>query len=221
MFIGHYAPTFLIKKAEPKIPLWILFIAVQFTDIIWDLLILLGVEKANIVTSLPSNPLELYYMPFSHGLLSVLAYTLLICVILFFLPYFKERRKQIGWIGFAVFSHWILDLLVHRPDLPLLFNQFKIGFALWNYPLFALSLEIGLFIFGAIIYYNSILTKQRKGIALFVLFTVLAGIVQIGSAFSPPSSVYEVAIPALCFYLFSAAFMFKVEKNEPIKQAIS
>ena len=72
MFIGHYGPSFALKAIRPAIPLWLLFVAVQLVDIGWALLVLLGVERVRIVPGITaSNPLDLYYMPYTHSLAAV------------------------------------------------------------------------------------------------------------------------------------------------------
>lgn len=69
MFIGHYGPAFVIKSIRPAIPIWLLFIAVQIVDVAWAVLVLLGIEKVRIVPGITaSNPLDLYYMPYTHSL---------------------------------------------------------------------------------------------------------------------------------------------------------
>ena len=77
MFIGHYGPSFACKAAKPAIPLWVLFLAVQFVDIVWSILVLLGIEKVRIVPGFTAtNPLDLYYMPYTHSLLAAAIWAL-------------------------------------------------------------------------------------------------------------------------------------------------
>ena len=77
MFVGHYGPSFAIKSVRRGIPLWLLFVAVQLLDFGWAVLVLLGVEKVRIVPGITaSNPLDLYYMPYTHGLPGSLAFSL-------------------------------------------------------------------------------------------------------------------------------------------------
>src|ERR1700694_2372461 len=152
MFIGHYGPSFAIKAIRPAIPLWPLFIAVQLVDVAWAVLVLLGVEKVRIVPGITaSNPLDLYYMPYTHSLAAaiLLAGAAIVCG--------KPLRGVRDWsaavlVGVAVFSHWFLDFLVHRPDLALYDNRAKVGLGLWNHPVIALSLE-ALFLFGGMVLY--------------------------------------------------------------------
>jgi hypothetical protein len=119
MFVGHYGPSFAIKAIRPSIPLWLLFIAVQLVDVVWAVLVLLGIEKIRIVPGVTaSNPLDLYYMPYTHSLAAAVLWAAAAIALCKSLPGVGTWRTA-AWIGLAVFSHWILDLLVHRPDLPL------------------------------------------------------------------------------------------------------
>src|SRR5712664_805022 len=127
MFVGHYGVSFAAKRADPTIPLWVLFIAVQFLDVLWAPFVLLGIEKVRIVPGITaSNPLDLYYMPYSmpysHSLVGALVWS---CVgwLAYQLAARPARWQVSAVVGFAVFSHWLLDLAVHRPDLPLWDNS--------------------------------------------------------------------------------------------------
>src|SRR5882724_4617669 len=131
MFVGHYGVSFAARRSAASVPLWVLFIAVQLLDVAWAPLVLLGVEKVRIVPGITaSNPLDLYYMPYTHSLLA----TLLWSAGAYFLCRLLAPRglgEAAGLVlALAVFSHWILDLLVHRPDLPLYDNTAKVGLGL-------------------------------------------------------------------------------------------
>ena len=152
MFVGHYGPSFAIKSLQPAIPIWLLFIAVQLVDVVWALLVLLGIEKVRITPGITaSNPFDLYYMPYTHSLVAAIVWSMAAAVAVRLLARLATRRAGI-WIGIAVFSHWVLDFLVHRPDLPLYDDTMKVGLGLWNYPIVALSLEAGLLFGGMILY---------------------------------------------------------------------
>ena len=148
MFVGHYGVSFAAKKAEPRVPLWVLFIAVQVLDVLWAPFVLLGIEKVRIVPGITaSNPLDLYYMPYTHSLLAAIGWS----VVAFLAYRFAVRSappRAAAIVGLAVFSHWVLDFLVHRPDLPLYDNTAKVGLGLWNLPAVAFGLEAVL-LFGA------------------------------------------------------------------------
>ena len=115
MFIGHYGPAFGAKAALRQIPLWVLFVAVQWMDVVWSVLVMLGIEKVRIVPGLmQGSALDLYYMPYTHGIAGALALSALLGAIVAL--FFRENRRAVFWIVAAcVFSHWILDLVVHKP----------------------------------------------------------------------------------------------------------
>jgi hypothetical protein len=114
MFVGHYGPSFAGNALKKSIPLWVLFVAVQLLDVFWSVFVLLGVEKVRIVPGITkTNPLDLYYMPYTHSLDGALVFALAAG-----LAYWLLRRVD-GWLGAAVvsaavFSHWILVLLGHK-----------------------------------------------------------------------------------------------------------
>ena len=127
MFVGHYGPSFAAKALKQSIPLWILFIAVQWVDVMWSVFVLLGIEKVRIVPGFTAtNPLDLYYMPYTHSLLAAILWSLGAAVAYRAVPKLGSWVTA-GIVGAAVFSHWVLDLIVHRPDLPLYDNSAKVG----------------------------------------------------------------------------------------------
>lgn len=215
MLIGHYGPAFIIKSIDKKVPLWMLFIAVQVPDIIWGTLILLGVEKSTLNEGLSSNPLVLSYMPYSHGMVSTIIYSLVIVGILMLFPYFRKNKKIAWWLGAAVFSHWILDFISHRPDLPLIGNTMKVGLGLWNYPTWATIIEVGLFLGGAVWYAISVKGFKKWATWLFWGFVVISVVASSfrGEAMGT-TNVNSVAISALLFYAISTLIIYFVEKKE-------
>src|SRR5262249_2739099 len=116
LFVGHYGVGFAGKKNAPSTPLWMLFLAVQLLDVIWAPLVLLGIEKLSIVPGITkSNALFLYYMPYTHSLVAAVLWSAVAFVVYrFFAGREKEREALV--VAVAVFSHWVLDFLVHRPD---------------------------------------------------------------------------------------------------------
>src|ERR1700716_4465167 len=152
MFVGHYGPSLAAKAARNSIPLWVLFIAVQLLDVFWSFFVLLGIEKVRIVPGITaSNPLDLYYMPYTHSLVAAILWAAAAIVLCRLLLGVRDWPAA-AWVGVAVFSHWVLDFLVHRPDLPLYDNSFKVGLGLWNYPVFAFPLEIAVLFSGMYFY---------------------------------------------------------------------
>jgi hypothetical protein len=217
MFVGHYSVAFAAKSERNKIPLWVLFVAVQLLDFLWAPFVLLGIEKVRFVPGITAtNALDLYYMPYTHSLIGALFWSVVAFAI-----------YKIGWrniasnsaallVGFAVFSHWLLDLVVHRPDLPIYDDSLKVGFGLWNYRGIEFVLEIGILLIGAVLYLKRNAAIARKiGIIIFVAALVL---IQTSNTFlrRPPNSDCAFAITALVFYTVFAVIAFLLEKRRVI-----
>src|ERR1700744_6482171 len=163
MFIGHYGPAFAAKPIAKAVPLWLLFIAVQWLDVCWSTLVLMGVEKVRIVPGFTEgSPLDLYFMPYTHGLIGALILSLVFGAIA--LLFVRDRRVAVlAVVAGAVFSHWLLDLVVHVPDLPLLGDSDKVGFGLAPWMWISLPLELATMIGGAILYARFVPSKTRFG----------------------------------------------------------
>lgn len=142
MFVGHYAAALAARAVEPRAPLWSYVLGCQAIDIAWSALVLAGVEKASVDPTLPGSSLVLSYMPYTHGLPTALLWSVAVGAGLMLL--LKAPRRVGVILGLVVFSHWIFDLIVHRPDLPLLWDGPMVGFGLWNNPLPEQVLELGL-----------------------------------------------------------------------------
>ena len=208
MLTGHYGPAFIIKAIDKKVPLWMLFIAVQVPDIFWGSFILLGIERADINPSLPSNPLDLYYMPYSHGLVSSVIYSLLAVGFLMLFRYFRQNKAAAWWIGAAIFSHWLLDFLSHRPDLPVIGDSMKIGMGLWNHPTAAVIIEGAIFLGGAIWYAIRVGGFKRWAgwlFWIFIIFSLLGG--SFREMVMSPTSLTMVTIVALSFSIFATVLI--------------
>ena len=205
MFIGHYGPAFAIRAIRPAVPIWLLFIAVQIVDVAWALLVLLGIEKVRIVPGITaSNPLDLYYMPYTHSLAAAVLWAVVAIVLCKPLPGVRTWPAA-AWVGLAVFSHWVLDWLVHKPDLPLYDDTMKVGLGLWNFPAIALFLE-ALLLFGGMTMYlrrsTAINAVGRLGPPVFgVLMLAIQCYVFFGP---PPTSPAAAATTALVAYVVFA-----------------
>src|SRR5205809_7053702 len=153
MFVGHYGVSFAAKRGDRTIPLWALFLAVQLLDVFWSVFVVAGLEKVRITPGITaSNPLDLYYMPYTHSLVAALLWSLGAYVADRAIRAFGPSHRAALLVALAVFSHWMLDLVVHRPDLPLYDNTAKVGLGLWNYPAPAFLLEVAA-LFGAMFLY--------------------------------------------------------------------
>lgn len=206
MFIGHYGPALAAKPLEKRLPLWLLFIAVQWLDVIWSALVMLQVEKLRIVKGFTEgSSLDLYYMPFTHGLLGALALSAVLGAIAAL--FYRDRRTTIALVvAGAVFSHWLLDLVVHVPDLPLLDDSYKVGFGLWRYLWLSFPLELALLVAGAWLYARTVPSTTRFGDSALWLFVAFMTLVETYGTFGPePSSPIAEAETALVAYVVLAA----------------
>ncbi len=152
MFVGHYSASFIGKAAAPRVPLWIFLLAAQLVDVAWVIFILTGVERFHLDPSLPSNPLVLDHMPFTHSLVGTIGWAGLAAVAVAAAPRYGSARAAIA-VAVVVCSHWVLDVLVHRPDMTLAGGEPRLGLALWNQPTLAFALEV-LLLAGAAGFYT-------------------------------------------------------------------
>jgi hypothetical protein len=199
MFIGHYGPAFGAKAAAPRIPLWVLFVAVQFLDVVWSILVLCGVEKLRIVPGLmQGSALDLYYMPYTHGLIGALALSILFAAAV--AAFFREQRGRVFLVcALAVFSHWILDLVVHRPDL-WIYDGVKLGFGLWRWIWISLPLELATLLAGAWLYARYVPARRGGNVWLWLVVAAMTA-VELYVAFGPePASPAAEAQSALTAY---------------------
>jgi len=142
MFVGHYAAAFAAKAIEPKAPMWTLAAAAQLVDIGWSAFIIAGIERASVDPALPGSTLVLEHMPWTHSLPAALVWSIAAALLVKLLLRLPVWASVV--VGLTVFSHWLLDWLVHRPDLELWIGGPRVGLALWNYPVPEQALEIGL-----------------------------------------------------------------------------
>ena len=217
MFVGHYSVAFAAKSDRNKIPLWVLFIAVQFLDYIWATLVLLGIEKLRVIKGFTAGSmLDSYFHPYSHSLIAAIAWS---CVAGLAYKIFCSRRRFLYrkyaafMVGAAVFSHWILDLIAHPRDLAIYDNTWKVGFGLWNYRDPEFALEIGLLGVGIMLYLTrNAMPAIRKGAV--ITFGVALVVIQMGDTYVPrnPLTDKATAMGVWVFYTLFVVVAFLIEK---------
>jgi hypothetical protein len=213
MFVGHYAAALAAKAYEPRAPLWTYVGACQLLDIGWSSLVALGVEKVRIDPSLPGSDLDLYSMPYTHSLPAALVWSAgaLIAARAFRLPW-----RAAAVLALTVFSHWILDLLVHRPDLLVWPGGAKVGLAFWNFPLPELTLEMGLVAVAGAAWVAQRKTEGRHAwpAAIFLaLLTVLQIVSGLGGGMKDPTAL---GVQALVIYLVFTAIAWAIDR-QPVR----
>ena len=217
MFVGHYSIAFAAKTERNRVPLWVLFVAVQFLDYIWATLVLLGIEKLRVIKGFTAGSmLDSYFHPYSHSLIAAVAWSGVAALAYgtFCSRHGCQYRKSAALIvGLAVFSHWILDLIAHPRDLPIYDNRWKVGFDLWNYRDLEFALEIAMLAAGIILYLarNVMAAARRKAVIVFGIALV---VVQIGDTYVPrtPLTDKATAIGVWIFYTLFVLIAFVVEK---------
>ena len=203
MFIGHYALAFGAKKVAPMISLGTLFLACQFADLLWPTLLVLGLEVVQID---PGNtvvtPLNFVSYPYSHSFVALVGWSAL-----FALAYRAIRGWHpvaIATIAALVFSHYVLDVITHRPDMPItLTGSRRLGLGLWNHPGTTLAVESAMFIFGTTIYMSATRARDRIGrIGLYALIVVIVAIYFAALYGPPPPSTTAIATAGHLSWLF-------------------
>jgi hypothetical protein len=186
MFIGHFGLGFGAKRAAPAVSLGTLFLACQFADLLWPTLLLLGVEHMEVEPGATKmTPLNFVSYPYSHSLLAL-------CVwgVVFGAGYLAIRRTRVSaavTIAVLVVSHWVLDFITHRPDLPLtLSGPARVGLGLWSSIPGTLVVEGLIFACGIALYTRATVPRDRIGsIGLWSLVVFLV-VVHLASSFGPP-----------------------------------
>lgn len=217
MFVGHYSVAFAAKSEKNKIPLWVLFLAVQFLDYIWATLVLLGVEKLRVIKGFTAGSmLDSYFHPYSHSLIAAIAWSIIAALgykpLCSWLGYAYTKSAALI-VGVAVFSHWLLDLIAHPRDLAIYDSRWKVGFGLWNYRDPEFALEISLLVCGIVLYLTrNVMVTIRKGAV--IAFGVALIIVQIGDTYVPrnPLTDKQTAMGVWIFYTLFVIVAFLIEK---------
>jgi uncharacterized MnhB-related membrane protein len=214
MFVGHYGPAYAANVARRTIPLWVLFIAVQLLDVWWAIFVLLGIEKVRIVPGITAtSPFDLYYMPYTHSLIGSVIWSIG-AGLLYYLFRTRDGRIAAAIVGAAVFSHWVLDLLVHRPDLSMYDDTLKVGLGLWNYPIPAILLELAVLFGGIFLYLRTTRAITPFGRYGMVIFGVAMAIIQSIAFFGPPpASVKANAVTTLALYAIFTGAVWWLEKQ--------
>lgn len=195
MFIGHAALALAAKPLAPRAHLGVALAATYWLDLVWPIFVLAGIERVEVAPGITAfTPLDFVHYPWSHSLVAALAWSAL-----FGLGCWKLGRRAALVMGLLVFSHWALDALAHRPDLPLWpGSSARVGLGLWHSVVATLAVECALFAAGVAIYLRS----GGKGSIAFWGLIAFFVIAYLGAAFGPPPpSASAVAASALALWL--------------------
>ena len=172
----------------------------MFLDIIWPLFLLTGIEQVRIQRGVTAmSPLDFTHYPWSHSLLMAIVWSIVFGGVY---GLFTRYWRGAAILGAGVLSHWVLDFITHRADLPLYPGGPKVGLGLWNHPLAALAIESALFAIGLLFYRDATRPRDRIGSVVmwaFVAFLAIAFIMNAGG--TPPPNVRILAYSAIALWL--------------------
>ena len=201
MVLGHFGVGLGAKKFAPKVSLGTLFIAVQWADLLWPVLLLLDVEKVEVRHDNPNFPLDFVSYPITHSLLMGIVWGACFGIV-----YWLLRKDKNGALvlGLCVISHWVLDLIVHAPDLPLTpGNSPKLGLGLWSSPVGTAIAEGAIFLLGLILYLKNTRAKNNTGKWSLWLLVLLLVANQVAGRLSPlPPSAHAIGWAAQYQWIF-------------------
>lgn len=200
MFLGHFGVALAAKKAAPKTSLGTLVLAAQFADMLWPVFLLLGWERVRIAPGITRvTPLDFVSYPWSHSLVTQIGWGVALGAV-----YFALRRdgRAAAVVAACVPSHWLLDYVVHRPDMPLVPGGPRYGLGIWNSLLLTLAAELGLLGIGLFLYLSERRAADRTGqIALWSLIIFLLAVYLASIFGQPPPNVRVLAFSALAIWL--------------------
>jgi len=208
MFIGHYGVALAGKRASPRLSLGLLFLAVQLLDVLFAIFVLFGIEKLWIIPGFTAyNPYDLYWMPYTHSLVGALVWSTLTGCVWWAaagrVPE-RDRRRAAIVLGAAIFSHFVLDVPMHTPDMPLWpgAGSPMIGLGLWNHRKAAILAELAVLLVGGWIYLRASRPRSRFARVGSIVFAVFLVAMTVATPFQPdPTSPHAFAVAALAAYI--------------------
>jgi hypothetical protein len=184
MFIGHFALGLAAKRATPAVSLAVLFSAAQLADLLWPVFLAAGLEQVRIEPGITAfTPLDFVSYPYSHSLMLLVAWGLAMALAC---RAFVRDRSVVPIIAGLVVSHWFLDVVTHRPDMPIYPGGPKLGLGLWHSIPATAAVEVPMFLAGVWIYTRS--TRARDGIGRWAFVALMATllVIYVASIFGPP-----------------------------------
>jgi hypothetical protein len=187
MFIGHFAVGLAAKRAAPTVSLGTLFLSCQLADLVFPNLVLAGLERFSIVPGITVvTPLDFEWYPYSHSLLALIGWAVLSALV------YRVIRRTPPFIALVtiaalVLSHWVLDVVSHRPDMPIgLGDGQRLGLGLWNSRAATLIVELVMFAIGSVIYTRTTKPIDRTGTFAFYGLILFLLVINAGNMFGPP-----------------------------------
>lgn len=217
MFIGHFGLAFAAKSLTRRVSLAMLLVAAQWADLVWPVLVAFGVEEVRVE---PGNtaftPLDFVSYPYSHSLAALLVWGLIVGVVY---RVVAGQRRTVWVLGSLVVSHWLLDFITHRPDMPLYPGSPRFGLGLWNSIPGTLIVEGVLYALGLWIYTRTTMPHDavgRWGFATLAGVVVVLYLVNLVSP--PPPSPMALAITAIIGATLLGVWAWWVDKHRDLRE---
>jgi membrane-bound metal-dependent hydrolase YbcI (DUF457 family) len=215
MFIGHFAVGFGAKKFAPRTSLALLLAAPLLSDLLWPWFLLFGWERVRID---PANtrftPFDLEYFPWSHSLLMCAVWATAFALIYHLIARYWPGTVAI-WIG--VMSHWVLDWITHRPDMPLYPGSPRYGMGLWNSIAGTMVVELLMLAVGVWLYARTTRPADRIGRYAFAAYVVLLLALYIGDRFSdPPSGPTDIIWTGIPFEFIALLWVWWFDRHRTV-----
>jgi hypothetical protein len=221
VFLGHFAVAFAAKKAAPTVSLGTFFVAAQLADLVWPVFFLAGLEDFEISPGVTAvTPLAFTHYPYSHSLVALTGWAIAVASI--FLLVRRGTLAAAAVLAALVLSHWVLDVVAHRPDMPVtMTGPLRVGMGLWNSVAATVLVETALFAWGVLLYYKT--RRSRGGAGHTSLWTLVAFLLVIYVSTivgPPPGSKIVVPIAGLAMWLL-VAWAYWVDRQRPPVSPIS
>ena len=212
MFIGHFAIGFAPRNTRPTRRWRCLLAAPLLSDLLWPWFLLFRWERVRID---PGNtrfvPLDLEYFPWSHSLLMCLVWATAFALIYYLVAHYWRGAVTI-WIG--VLSHWVLDWITHRPDMPLYPGGQRFGLGLWNSVAGTMAVEMAMLVLGVWLYVRATKPLDRAGRYAFVAYVALLFVLYVADYIgSPPSGTSDIIWSAIPFEFIALVWVWWFDRH--------
>ena len=200
MFVGHFAVGFAAKRVAPRASLGVLMAAPTLLDLLWPIFLALGWEEVRID---PGNtavtPLDFVSYPISHSLLTACGWGVLFGLVYWLVSHYVRGAVV---IALGVVSHWVLDFVTHRPDMPLFPGGPRVGLGLWNSIPGTLAVELAMYAAGIWLYVSMTRARDRTGRYSLLAFTAVSLLLYVGAMFGgPPPNTHVLTVSAFAGWL--------------------